>query len=71
MKELRRLLERRPEVSLGVLVFAGFALGAGLISLPSLPLPRPPAPAAPTPAPGAAPGAATPGVPAADPWGDG
>lgn len=37
MKELRKLINQRPEVALGVAIFAGLALGAGWIPIPSLP----------------------------------
>jgi hypothetical protein len=51
VKELRRILARQPEVALGVAVFAGLALGAGWLPLPSfslgsiLPAAKPAAPA--------------------------
>lgn len=77
LRTVRRLVERNPEISLGVLIFAGFALGTGMIPIPTLAIPRvaPPAPA-PASSPSGTASVATPGAqssavppaPAADGW---
>lgn len=64
LRQLARSLTARPEIGLGIAAFAGIALAAGFVRLPSL---RRPAPAAKTAA--KTDGSAAPTAPPVDIWG--